>query len=302
MLGPDYVSGFSSKGPTIDGRIKPDIVAPGEWILSACNNQTEDECGTEPEDYPQVVQDEDEYGVSCDTGLMYLFGTSMSTPIVSGTLAIMRQYFREGFYPTGERNDADSFDPPGVLLKAALLNGGQKLKAVDNYDYDVLPYPSEPYDFIQGFGRVSLENTLYLKGWSNMKFYYDSRHIYEDNEYQFTTTIAFDSTCKSNVLSITLVWMDTPGASGCKRCLLNDLDLQVFNAEDGFEWNSTEIYYPNGKPYKDDINTVERVRIPDVSEGETYTIHVIATNFEDTGISVQYALVVTGCVTSLDEF
>ena len=28
------VSYFSSKGPTLDGRLKPDLVAPGEWIVS----------------------------------------------------------------------------------------------------------------------------------------------------------------------------------------------------------------------------------------------------------------------------
>jgi len=35
MLGPSYVADFSSKGPTMDGRTKPDILAPGYNILSA---------------------------------------------------------------------------------------------------------------------------------------------------------------------------------------------------------------------------------------------------------------------------
>ena len=32
LLGFKCVSGFSSRGPTLDGRIKPDIVAPGECV------------------------------------------------------------------------------------------------------------------------------------------------------------------------------------------------------------------------------------------------------------------------------
>jgi hypothetical protein len=34
----DYVAYFSSKGPTYDGRIKPDLVAPGHMVESARSN------------------------------------------------------------------------------------------------------------------------------------------------------------------------------------------------------------------------------------------------------------------------
>lgn len=34
----DYVSWFSSRGPVYDRRIKPDLVAPGEQLLSAKSN------------------------------------------------------------------------------------------------------------------------------------------------------------------------------------------------------------------------------------------------------------------------
>ena len=33
MLGPSYIAGFSSKGPTADGRAKPDIIAPGKNFI-----------------------------------------------------------------------------------------------------------------------------------------------------------------------------------------------------------------------------------------------------------------------------
>ena len=40
----DTVSYFSSKGPTIDGRIKPDVVAPGDYTWSAYANPTGTSC------------------------------------------------------------------------------------------------------------------------------------------------------------------------------------------------------------------------------------------------------------------
>lgn len=40
----DTVSYFSSKGPTIDGRIKPDVVAPGDPTWSAAADPTGESC------------------------------------------------------------------------------------------------------------------------------------------------------------------------------------------------------------------------------------------------------------------
>lgn len=46
----------------------------------------------------------------------------MSTPIVAGNGAMARQYFREGWYNTGSKNESLGFDPSGALLKAVLIN------------------------------------------------------------------------------------------------------------------------------------------------------------------------------------
>jgi len=63
------VSYFSSRGPTADGRMKPDLVAPGENILSASHKF--------PKGKPISAKD---YYVE-------MSGTSMATPHVSGLLA-----------------------------------------------------------------------------------------------------------------------------------------------------------------------------------------------------------------------
>ena len=62
------ISYFSSRGPTADGRAKPDLVAPGERILSAAHNA------------PTTAKTPDQLYVE-------MSGTSMATPHVSGLLA-----------------------------------------------------------------------------------------------------------------------------------------------------------------------------------------------------------------------
>eukprot|EP00884_Botryococcus_braunii_P006262 jgi/Botrbrau1/15637/Bobra.4_1s0022.1 len=95
----ESLADFSSKGPTKDERIKPDLVAPGV-LQSAYTN-------------PQ--------GNTCD--LRYMQGTSMATPVVAGSAVLVRQYFEQGFYPTGTPMAANSFSPGGALVKAVLIGG-----------------------------------------------------------------------------------------------------------------------------------------------------------------------------------
>ena len=70
------VSYFSSRGPTADGRQKPDVVAPGERILS-CRHRI-----------PKAARRVDEEYVE-------MSGTSMAAPHVSGALAAFLSVRRE---------------------------------------------------------------------------------------------------------------------------------------------------------------------------------------------------------------
>lgn len=73
------VTWTSGKGPTLDGRNKPDIVAPGEWITSAATGELRAEAGLDP------APDD----ASPDRLLTYAeqSGTSMAAPHVSGIIA-----------------------------------------------------------------------------------------------------------------------------------------------------------------------------------------------------------------------
>jgi subtilisin family serine protease len=75
------VSYFSSKGPTGDGRLKPDLVAPGERITScAAGKKLRKNEGEVPDDLPAYIDDS---------------GTSMAAPHVSGAIAAFLSIRRE---------------------------------------------------------------------------------------------------------------------------------------------------------------------------------------------------------------
>jgi hypothetical protein len=124
---PDEVVAFSSRGPTADGRVKPDVVAPGTFILSTRSQR--------------IAANNYGYGRFGSTR-MYMFdsGTSMATPLTAGAVGLVREYLRKKL---GVKS------PSAALLKAALIAGvvpiGVGARTPDNN---------------QGFGRVCLDNVL----------------------------------------------------------------------------------------------------------------------------------------------
>jgi serine protease AprX len=80
------VSYFSSKGPTGDGRTKPDLLAPGEKILSARSTTGQPPAAA---GQPPLLFKEDS-------------GTSMAAPHVSGAIAAFLSVRREFIGQTDE--------------------------------------------------------------------------------------------------------------------------------------------------------------------------------------------------------
>ncbi len=103
------VSYFSSRGPTADGRAKPDLVAPGERIISCAAAATVETATNDPQ--------LDDAGFVSQPGVAYYreeSGTSMAAPHVSGACASFLSTHRE-------------FIGQPAKVKAALVNNATDL-------------------------------------------------------------------------------------------------------------------------------------------------------------------------------
>ncbi|HDQ46163.1 MAG TPA: T9SS type A sorting domain-containing protein [bacterium] len=69
---------FSSRGPTVDGRVKPDIAAPGQVLIAAASSQSQ---GVLEEEIAEKLQNR--------WPLAAYGGTSMAAPVVTGIVALM---------------------------------------------------------------------------------------------------------------------------------------------------------------------------------------------------------------------
>jgi len=196
----DDLHDYTGRGPTDDGRLKPTI--------SATTDINAPDSGTQ-------------------NGFSNLGGTSGSTPDAAGNMILARQYFYDGFYPSGARSPSDGFNASGALLKAIGVNSADEMSHGIAYHlpYSGMNYPSNT----QGWGRLDLDNSLYFQG--------DTRGlIIDDNKTGLTTGFSADYTVgvvsNNEPLRITLVWTDYWGQISAGKELVNDLDLQV-TAPDG---------------------------------------------------------------------
>ena len=123
-LHPGRLSVFSSKGPTRDGRIKPDIAATGEWVLS---------CGVQSE--LNILSSIEPEKVAAGKKHKRSSGTSMASPVVAGIAALYLQ-----------KNPQASWSE----VKAAVLNCADR----DGDTGDNLPNNNWGFGKINGYGVV----------------------------------------------------------------------------------------------------------------------------------------------------
>jgi len=272
-----YINPYSARGPTKDGRIAPMLIAPGQDIVSAKSIQN------------KVGECDNAYS---DAGLTKQTGTSMSAAVISGGVALIREYFEQGFYPSTRRNLSDSLQPSSALIKAVLINGALPMVKVDNSQMNGKDISTTSYDYTQGFGRVSLVNTLPLYGLNSFGMALNDRRVIRPGDQPHTYPITVDPTCSTRTVSVTLVWTDEPAGEWCTKCLLNDLDLYILDTV------SQTKFFPNGLSTKDRVNNAERV-VLNVGTNNDLVAYVAASNLVSS--RQDYALVISGCVANPKE-
>lgn len=307
------LSMFSSKGPTFDGRIKPDVMAPGSRSFNASTNTTSGIRSTQ-----------------IGGGYTTKSGTSMAAPATTGVIALMLEQYHENF--------GDAAMPLPATLKAILVNtaddmvhtasdasddndpdlcraegtGGTALDWTDPLDADCwIPYGPGP-DFATGYGAINAVNAVgAVRG---EMFLEDSLSPSSDTD---TFTIQVPS--GRDELRFTLAWDDEPGDASLAvtaNQLVNDLDLRLIAPDTTVHMPFTLDPLPANASlggggldpidqsditdaYRgdDDRNNVEQVLVENPAAG-TWTIQVTIEGGFPTGNAQSYAL--AGDVRSLN--
>lgn len=242
------MAAFSSRGPTHDGRIKPDIVAPGTAIIST-----------------EALYDKYNDGkrLSYYTSKS---GTSMATPLVSGSAAVVIQYLR----------DQGISNPSSALVKAVLLNGTRSMGTGQFKGY--IEIPNKTPNWVNGFGHLDLGQSIMPT---------NTHLITIEGVVSNTSDLVTYCFNKYNdgPLRVTLVWTDPPSTPGVGIDLINDLDLQVKTKE--------RTYYANNKVgHNDSLNNCETYRVAKLAAQDNIEVRVHGYNIMKG--PQRYALAITG--------
>jgi len=254
------IASFSSRGPTADGRVKPDIVAPGTHVQGAASQEP----GYAAWDPLGVC---DRYWPGGQSDYTWSSGTSHATPAVAGALSLIQAYLAQGM--GGELLPS----PSPAMLKAYLLNSGRRLIGDGTGSiYESLPSTA------QGWGLADLGRAF--DGVPRLLI--DQDILIERSGQQATFSGLVANTSKA--LRITLAWTDAPGTPSAAPWV-NDLDLEVIAGGQTYRGNvffgSTSIA---GTGYEfDRRNNVEAVYIPAGVSGP-FVVHVTGYNIAGDGV------------------
>jgi subtilisin family serine protease len=171
---PDRIACFSSAGPTADGRIKPDLCAPGTNIVGPRSR-----AGTGRG-----------WGLASPLSLyMYDGGTSAANGTAGGAAALVRQAWR----------DFNHGQPlSGAAIKALLILGAQPVRGRGNNNRAL---PNEG-----GYGRIDVAACMPLQTNRTITIVDETNGLRTGDERQYGLQVPANAS-----LRVVLAWYDAPG-------------------------------------------------------------------------------------------
>lgn len=206
---PERIALISSAGPSRDGRIKPDICAPGTNLAAPKSSLSSSRGWGIADPAPHY---------------MYNGGTSMSVGVTGGCAALVRQAWQEKLGAA----------PSGVALKALLIHGAQAvLRRADDQ-----PEPAH----VAGFGRVSVEHSIHTTT-DTSPVLLDFAHLGAGGGIQSGEIQRFPTHINNTqAFRATLTWYDPPGER-----LINNLNLCLVDGQGKRVWGNHPAN-ENGQP------------------------------------------------------
>jgi len=126
---PAHIVPFSSRGPTTDGRCKPDVLAPGTFVLSTRSSRI-------------ALNNTAWAPFAASRRYFHMGGTSMATPLAAGAVGLLREHLRKKKVAGG---------PTAALLKALLVASAHRLPSAG---------PRQLVDNHQGYGLIDLGSVI----------------------------------------------------------------------------------------------------------------------------------------------
>jgi len=183
------MAGFSSRGPVDDGRIKPDVSAPGTFILSAKSRSTT----------------QTGWLAHSNSDYTYMGGTSMATPITAGASALLYQHII---------NNLGHSDPSSALVKGIIAVSAHDMTG--QYGSSTNGAGETAPNNHEGWGLLDLDravNTTWVDD--------ESVNTGDSRAWKFTVPNSAPD------LKIMVSWTDPASTPAASTNLVNDIDFAV---------------------------------------------------------------------------
>ena len=255
--GNSAMTSYSSWGPTLDGRIKPDVVAAGHHNGSMNSNVSSI---TNAFGQPTGAANQQDYRTPIfDTTFVYGWyaQTSSAAAEVTGGQALMIDGWRRSF--------PGRADPLPSTLRATLVNNAADLD-------DATTWYNPGPDYASGYGLVRINNSVQ----SLQRGDAVEGSVAHGGEAHYFLTVPAGAA----PLRMTLAWDDEPAIHGANPALVNDLDLVVTdpNGVRRYPWtlNRATPSAAAVRTAEDHVNNLEQVLV-DAPAAGAWTIVVRGT-------------------------